>query len=393
MKKIIIITLFFFTLKVFPSSITKINVQESNNNLGFKILNALDKENKKSSKQSNIFFSPLSIYFAMSMVYIGAKNDTKKEFQNVMEISDSNVEEIEKISKKITDNEDIKLEIANKIWPSKDIKLKNEYETDLKKIFAVDIQQLDYSKPTESANIINSWVARQTNQKIKNLISPDILNPLVKLILTNAIYFNSEWDKKFDKNKTYTDTFFGYKNKKQDVEFMLKEENILFYNDKDLSTASIPYKNKKMSFFIILPEDIDKINLDYSKINSYIAKMQVQNVEIHLPKFKIEYENEFKPIFFSLGIKKAFTPGEADFTEIAEYPPLYIEYILHKAFIEVDEKGTEAAAATAIIMNTKSVKIDFDKIIFKVDKPFIFFIIDNDTKSILFLGKVLNINK
>jgi len=381
-KKIIILSLIATAL--FPNT-KQLTIPMINNEIAFKLFEKLDKD-------KNLFFSPFSIYMAVSMAYLGAQKETKQEFEKVLKLNEENVKEFKEIMEITQSTEkNTGFRIANKIWPAITAKIKKDFSSKLEKIFKIDVEQVDYSQPKQAADIINSWTSNQTNGKIKEIISPKILNPLIRLVITNAVYFYNEWEKKFDEKKTHEDFFYAYKKEKQKVKFMLKEEKIHFYSDKNVKIGKIPYKDYKMSLWIIMPENIESFSIDYKKIQEYMNKTDIMNVEIHLPKFKMEYFNEMSDVFKSIGLVSPFMENKADFTGIMDEPTLHIKYILHKAFIEVSEKGTEAAAATAVVMGIKSAPIDFEKKVFKVDKPFIFFIVNEATNTIIFLGRLMEI--
>lgn len=365
-------------------------IVDSNNKFAFDLyFNLKDKE-------GNIFFSPFSISSAFLICYEGSRGNTKKEIENVFgfppmeNIRRPNfakiLNEINKRDKKYI------LSSANALWVQKDYKILKEYEEIVKKYYLSEVQNVDFVKESEkSRKIINSWVFEKTHGKIKDLIPEGSIDVLTRAIITNAIYFKGKWLKKFDEKNTYEGDFYINENEKIKV-FMMKMEKEIFnyYEDEKIQVLEIPYDGNEISIFILLPKsfDINGINdyLNYENFKEIKNKMVKEEIDIHIPKFKLETKYSLEGILYEMGVKDAFSDIRADFSGITGKRELYISKVLHKAFIEVNEEGTEAAAATGIVMEITAVR---PRKVFKADHPFVFIIHENKYGNILFFGRII----
>jgi len=367
---------------------------DSNNNFAFNLYFNLKE------KEENIFFSPFSISSAFLLCYEGSKGNTKKEIEDVFGFPpDENIRRpsFEKILKEIN-KKDKKyiLNSANALWIQKDYKILKEYKEIVKKYYLSEIENLDFINEGEkSRRIINSWVEEKTQGKIKDLIPEGAIDVLTRAIITNAIYFKGKWLKEFKIENTYEGDFYINENDKIKV-FMMRMEGEMFnyYEDEKVQVLEIPYTGDEISFFIFLPKsfDINSINdyLNYEKFKEIKDKMVKEEIDIHIPKFKIETKYFLNDVLYEMGIKDAFLDIKADFSGITGKKELYISKVLHKAFVEINEEGTEAAAATGIVMEITSVRL---RKIFKADHPFVFIIHENKYGNILFFGRIINPQK
>lgn len=345
-------------------------------------------ESKKENE--NLFISPYSLYEAFGMLYFGSNGSTKEELKKTFRFYIE--EEKLKISFKqlrnklqVKDKETI-FATANKIWPDSSIVLKKKYVDDLNDYFSSDIQTLNYSKSETAKRIINDWVASQTYDKIKDLIPS--LDPSTLLVLTNACYFKASWLKTFDSSLTKVDKFYMYGGKIIKKKFMrLEDQEIPYYSEELFSSIKLYYKNDKFAFHIILPNEgktlkdlLNKKNID--KIINSLNKYQAVEIDIAFPKFKFRKKYFLAKELQNFGAKEIFSRN-ANFTNMAYSNILYVSDVIHEAYIEVNEMGSEAAAATAIIIVGKG-RLDSEKRIFKADKPFLFAITYDNL--IIFLG-------
>jgi serpin B len=243
---------------------------------------------------------------------------------------------------------------------------------------------------------INEWVSKITEGKIKNLIPAGVLTSMTKLVLVNAIYFKGSWEHKFKESKTQKLPFYNENGNSSKVELMYQKSKLKFFKSAEYKLLQLPYKNNDLSMNIVLPnkdinikelEDKLKLNQLFTIINNSRRK----KVRVYIPKFKFDLALGLNSIMKKLGMKDAFT-NSANFSKMTDKNDIKISRIIHKAFIDVNEEGTEAAAATAVIMVGKSMSRHFvPDPIFKADHPFIFFIVDNKHKEILFIGRILNL--
>ncbi|OJJ20308.1 hypothetical protein BKI52_17745 [marine bacterium AO1-C] len=350
-------------------------------------------------KQSNLFVSPYSISSALAMTYAGAKQTTATEMAQVLHFAPDN---LHKDYKTLSDHfknlntKGLELKIANALWGEKTQLFLPDYLSLNQKYYQSKLENLDFKKqPEQSRLIINKWVESKTNNKIKNLIPKELINHRTRLVLTNAIYFKGNWEYKFLKRNTKKMLFVANNQRFPGIKFMGMQRRFRYTENAQLQAIEIPYKDHKMSMMILLPKDKNGLNtlekqLNLAMYQKLMAQMFYTKVKLSLPKFKMTVKTNLKKTLKQLGMRKAFSK-QANFSGMTKHPILKISEVVHKAFVEVNEKGTEAAAATAVIMGKESVTSTKRPIlpkIFKADHPFMFIIKDNKTNSILFIGKL-----
>ncbi len=351
-----------------------------------------------SAKSANgLFISPYSISSALSMTYAGAAGKTAEEMQSVLHFDPGIHRSMAALINDINSvpEETATVETANALWPAEDEKLLQNYKDNLSRFYEASVIPLDYRHQAEKARrTINTWVEKETHDKIKDLIGEGILNKDTRLVLTNAVFFRSEWLKKFDPANSRVMTFYPGSSDPIPTVMMTKTESGIRYLKEDgIEIAEIPYKENRFSMIVILPQKETGLSnierkLDYTKFIQWTTFMSPQKVKLIIPKFKAEQSFELGEALEGMGLTKAFDPAKADFSGMNGKKNMYIGAAIHKAFLEVGEEGTEAAAATAVIMTKTSMTSDSDKIIeFKADRPFIYIIRDNITGAILFIGR------
>ena len=344
-------------------------------------------------------FSPYSISNAMAMTYAGARENTEKEMAKALHFTlgqeklHSAFAELADKLVKIQKKGKIKLLTANSLWPQAGYKFLDGFMEINKKNYGVEITPLDFNAyPDGAAKTINSWVEKKTEGKIVDLIGK--LAPLTKLVLVNAIYFKGNWATQFDPKSTSDMNFYLLNGKTVKTPMMFQKGEFRIKDAGNVKVLEIPYADKNISMFIILPDKNDGIGelqntLTAGKLNELLSSLDESEAEIYIPKFKISYGTvDLVENFKKLGMNDAFDK-KADFSGMTGSKELFISEILHKAFIEVNEEGTEAAAATAVVMAFKSIRTE-KPFVFKADHPFIFVIRENSTGSILFMGKFVN---
>ncbi|MCD6493517.1 MAG: serpin family protein, partial [Archaeoglobaceae archaeon] len=383
-----------------PTKLSQYDFTEANNQF------ALDLYLKLSNNKGNIFFSPYSISSALAMVYEGAKNETAEEIKNVFHFPDNKTilrNSFEELYLEINNDSDKKYELhtANTLWIQNDFKILEEYISVIKRYYHGEARNLNFkSDPEGSRKIINEWVYEQTNHTIEELIPPSSIDESTRLVITNAIYFNGKWASSFDKSNTRLDDFWIGPNRSIKVPMMRQTNYFNYAEFKNMQVLEMPYAGNKLSMIILLPKgrnesslkDVEK-SLTMNKIKTIRTNLWKQKVEVIIPKLKFVKDYGLKKTFFEMGISKAFSPFFADFSGITGDRSLYISKILHKAFIDVNEEGTEASAATAVILPVLigPGKISMPPpILFKADHPFVFIIQDKTSGAILFIGRVSN---
>lgn len=374
---------------------TQQGVQEvvrANNEFAFDLYSQLSK-----SEKGNIFYSPYSIFAALAMTYEGARGQTADEMKSVFHFPESNIlrPNFAAIYNDINKSaEDYELRTGNALWVQQDFPLLSDYTNIVEKYYGGKAANLDFIKEIEkSRQTINSFIEEQTNNKIKDLIPSGLLDEMTRLVLTNAIYFKGTWQWEFDVSDTRNQDFKITSDNVVKVPMMNMYPKKATFNYADTEEAQIlelPYKGDKISMLVILPtKDLASIesSLTVEKLNEYKSKMKETKLDsISLPKFEFDTKYFMKNTLSTLGMPTAFS-GNADFSGMTGKKDLYIGFVIHQAYVKVDEQGTEAAGATAVGMQLTST---MPKNVFRADHPFIFLIQDKDTGNILFLGKVVN---
>jgi len=289
-------------------------------------------------------------------------------------------------------DKEYELTTANALWAQKDFSFLDEYLNITERYYGGKATELDFITETEeSRQIINTWVEGQTNNKIKDLIERGMIDPLTRLVLTNAIYFKGDWIHQFDKEGTSDMEFEIAANETVEVPMMYLDGVSFNYTETDeLQVIELPYEGGEISMLVLLPKDnleSLKNNLSAEKIADYRAALSSQEVIVYLPKFSFETKYTLNHNLAEMGMPTAFST-DADFSGMDGRKDLFISFVVHQAFVDVNEEGTEASAATGVGM--KLTAAIMEPTIFRADHPFIFIIQERDTGSILFLGRVVN---
>jgi serine protease inhibitor len=379
-------------------------VVNANNKFAFDLYYELEK-----SEQGNLFYSPYSISTALAMTYEGAKGQTAEEIKSVFYFPENNLlrpnsaaicNEINK------GNEDYELRTGNALWAQYNYQFLEDYTSRVEKYYGGKVANLDFASETEkSRQTINTFIEEQTNDKINDLIPPGVLSPMTRLVLTNAIYFKGTWEWEFDKSDTNDQNFKITPTNVVNTKMMSMVPDEARFNYADLEKLQIlelPYKGEKVSMLILLPKQgegynfetgevtysdytIEDLELSSENLNEYKAQMKETKLDsISLPKFEFDTKYFMEETLKEMGMSTAFS-NVADFSGMDGTNKLYIGSVIHQAFIKVDEKGTEAAAATAVVMLERAV---MQSNFFRANHPFIFIIQEKETGNILFIGRV-----
>lgn len=349
----------------------------------------------------NTVLSPYSISVALAMTYGGAASETEKQMREVMHYGNNDEAFHAAYSQLIKDigaldGDGIELITANALWAQKDYEFKKAYFKNTGKYYGAGLQYADFRQEVEKARIaINAWVEKETKNKINNLLVPGVLNDLTRLVLVNAIYFNGKWDKPFDPKKTTAMDFWFDTETGTRANFMVTEEKFNYLGNEELEMLEMPYAGGKASMLLVLPVKKDGLDallagFDITKVENLSLQMRAEKVRLFLPKFNTTAEFELSEALQKLGMKDPFT-NDADFSLMTGKRDLQIDKVIHKAFVGVDEAGTEAAAATAVVIREKSAQISISE--FRADHPFLFLIRDKTTGTILFMGCIRDPNK
>ncbi|WP_445475354.1 serpin family protein [Methanococcoides methylutens] len=342
----------------------------------------------------NVFFSPYSIFTTMAICYDGAEGSTKEQISNVFYYPLSKPV-LEGSSKKMidtinSDNDAYDLKTANALWVLEEYPLNEQYALNAEKYYGGMIAPLDFAgQPEESRSVINNWVENKTNDKIKDLLAEGSIDGNARLIITNAVYFNGTWLQEFEEAGTRKRVFYLSDGQEKKVDTMYAIGTYNYGENKNAQMLELPYKGDDISMYIVLPSEnsIEEFENDLTLgyYNELKDNLNSDEVKILLPKFAFEARAELNEPLQEMGIVDAFDPGIADFSGISASSGLSISEVVHQAYIGVNEKGTEAAAATGIVMEES---LPYYKYEFTADHPFMFFIEDKRTDCILFMGKV-----
>jgi serpin B len=388
--------MFFYNIAMADTDNDLKVVSQGINKFSFDLYKKLKDENK----EENLFYSPASISIALAMTYAGARGNTEKQMANVLNFTlpqDRLHPAYSKLIENLKSNKDYELNIANALWLQKDYKYLQEFLNIMEKYYKGGFNEVDYITDPEGARIkINDWVSRETKEKIKDILNPKDITRLTRLVLTNAIYFKGKWQTEFNKTATRDEDFYLINGQKTKVKMMYQKNTFNYYENDDLQLLEIPYKGNKISMVIILPKvgkfkTVENI-MDEKKLQEWLKNAMGTEVKVYIPRFKFTQSFDLSKNLSDMGMEDAFSAA-ADFSGInGKKNDLYIRRVIHKAFVEVNEEGTEAAAATAVVLDTKAL-ILIKELVFKADHPFIFLIRDKEAGSILFMGRVMDPNK
>ncbi|XP_068713939.1 serpin B6-like [Montipora foliosa] len=373
-------------------------VSEASNEFALDFHTLLANDTRFSSQ--NLFYSPSSLFVALAMTCFGAKRKTAEEMSKILHVAtfttpilSSDMREFLSTLNAASDN-NTKLLAANKIFVEKSLEVLESFKTGTREFYDAEVGLVDFKSHAEQVRVeINQWVEQKTHQKIKDLIPEGMLNADTRLTLVNAIYFKGLWLQPFVKASTFPRSFFVNKNKELQVPMMHQDGNFKVIESSELACQilEMPYIGGQLSMVIFLPLEIDGLasleeKFNFGNLKKSLADLdasRLEEIEVYLPKFKLEQRFDLNDLLTRMGAGDMFVPSKADFSGIAQ-EPLYVSKVVHKAFIEVNEEGTEAAAATGIGMMLMSLKP-----MFSANHPFLFFIRHVRTGAILFLGRLM----
>lgn len=359
---------------------------------------ALDLYQKLRGVNGNLFFSPYSISMALAMTYAGARGDTQTQMAHTLHFGTDGKRlhsALSLLRKKLLEAENqgkVQLKVANSLWPRMGYVFQKSFLSLMIKYYGVSIAPVDFGDGEAARTLINNWVAENTENKIKDLIASGFLDSATRLILVNAVYFKGEWSNLFDPNLTDLAPFQTALDGEVQVQMMALKHAFRYVEMDGFQILELPYTGDALSMIALLPREVDGLvkledSLLVENLNQWVKNLVETEVEVSLPRFELAFPFRLDDTLKSMGMEYAFSEN-ADFSEMDESRELYLGAVLHKAFVSVNEHGTEAAAATAVVMQLKS--ISFPSVVFCADHPFVFLIRENTTGSILFMGRVSN---
>jgi serpin B len=353
---------------------------------------------KLRDQEGNVFFSPDSISTALGMTYAGARGTTAEEMAKTLHFTldrdrlDHAFHTLLAQRNGETKKRGYELHAANALWGQKDFGFLPAYLKLMQVDFGAELRQLDFRADPELARqTINAWVEQQTKDRIKELLKPSMVRSDSRLVLTNAIYFKGDWDLQFRKDFTRPEPFQTLADKRQDVPMMHQTSHFKYLDSATFQALELPYKGKELSMVVLLPKkpnglaELEK-KLTAANLAHVLGQMKMEEVVLSLPKFKATCEYDLGGTLGAMGMPLAFSP-EADFSGMNGERNLFIGTVVHKAFVDVNEEGTEAAAATGVVMRLAAAPVRNE---FRADHPFVFLIRDTRSGSILFLGRLAN---
>lgn len=377
------------------------SIAEANNRFAVDLYPALATVPENANR--NIFFSPFSISTALAITGEGANGKTADEILSVLHLPKDPATRrtgFAALDAGINNaSADYTLRTANALWAEKTYVFLPSYTETARQYYPAETTNLDFSAaPEESRSTINQWVEEKTEKKIRDLLPQGSINPLTRLVVTNAIYFKGTWARQFDANLTRDADFTTSSGQVIKVRMMQdtkKDAEYWYAETADLQYIELPYfqkSGKPLSMVVLLPKGNDlhpaEAALSDSTLSALKESAQHRKVDVYFPKFRIETGFTLTKPLSAMGMPTAFIPGSADFSGMDGTQNLYITNVFHKAFIDVNEEGTEAAAATAVVVGLRAAPADNKPPVFRADHPFIFLIRDNESGAILFLGRV-----
>ncbi len=361
---------------------------------------ALDLYKQLAGQEGNLFYSPYSIFQALLMTYAGALGNTASQMEGTLHLpySQEQVHAVmNALNKQLEESTQsdgkpvFEFNIANALWGQQGYAFQEEFLNVLAANYAAGMQTVDFKDAEAARSLINLWVAAQTNDKIKDLIPKGVLNDLTRLVLTNAVYFKAAWLNQFDAANTTDGVFYLPDGKEKNVPMMRQTTDMNALANETVQAVELSYEGGRYSMVIMMPAKGTlaefEAGLDQAALEGIFADLGSALVEFAMPKFKLEASFSLAEQMQALGMVDAFDVALADFTGISGEPDLYIKSVLHKAFVDVNEEGTEAAAATAVVLSQKG--MPGERLTITIDNPFLFAIRENGTNTVLFMGRVV----
>jgi serpin B len=359
---------------------------------------ALDLYARLREKEGNVFYSPYSISTALAMTYAGARGETAEQMAKVLHFSLDSGRLHPAFAGLIRGlnghglPRDYQLHVAQSLWGDARLAVRPDFESLIRTNYGARLRRVDFSgRPDEARRQINRWVEERTNDKIKELLHKGDIDPMTRMVLVNAVYFKAAWQKPFKENATRKDAFYPAVGKEVKAAMMHQTGDFKYAEGEGFQAVELPYEGGELSMVVLLPREKDGLgkleqSLTAAKLDGWLGKLASKQVKVELPRFKLEARFNLEEILPAMGMPLAFRPG-ADFSGISTTEQLRISKVIHQAFVDVNEGGTEAAAATAVVLSRPAPPPE-EPVAFRADHPFLFLLRDRRTGSILFLGRV-----
>ncbi len=363
---------------------------DANTKFGFKLF----KEILKQDSKKNVFVSPTSVAIALSMTYNGADGETQQAMAKALELQGMSLQDINQANdtlKATLENADpaVQLSIANSLWAKQGVAFKPDFMQRNQQFYGAKVTELDFGKP-DAPKIINNWVKENTRGKIDQIVQQIQTDDV--LFLINAIYFKGKWTKEFDKSQTTERPFYLSDGTQKQHPMMSQSGRYRYYENDSFQAVTLPYGTERLSLYVFLPRknttlDAFQQQLAVENWQQWMNQFQMRRGSIQLPSFKFEYEIQLNTALKSLGMEAAFDGSRANFSNMTS-ASVKIDEVKHKTFVEVNEEGTEAAAATSVRATLTSARMPEEPFQMVVDRPFFCAIRDNQTGTVLFMGSI-----
>ena len=356
----------------------------------------------RADQPGNLFFAPGSLSTALAMTYAGARGETASQMAKVLHFAlppeklHPSFASLNRTWNPDGQGRGFRLGVANRLWGQDGYHFLPGFLAITRDDYGAELAQVDFGGQTEQARRqINAWVEERTEGKIRDLIPPGALDSLSRLVLTNAIYLKGEWSRPFEKRATKEAPFHVTSRQTLDVPMMSQEDRFPYLAGEGLKVLELPYGAGDLSMLVLLPDSIEGLagleaRLTGDNLTRWHTALRREKVRVFVPRFKLTSQFQLADVLKAMGMPLAFTPDRADFSGMDGRRDLFVSAVIHKAYVEVNEEGTEAAAATGIAVGATAVMSPKEPPVFRADHPFLFLIRENRTGSLLFLGRVVN---
>jgi serpin B len=362
---------------------------------------ALDLYHRLSARDGNLFFSPYTLHKTLTMAWAGARGETASEMASVLHLSLGQAHQHQAyqelrnlLNRSYAAQRGVRLSVAANVWTQRGNAIEKNFRNLLQECYGSDLKQIDFYSPPQARRTINAWVEKQTHGKVPELFGPDALQPTTRLVLASAIAFQGDWVHAFSKSQTRPDTFHVHPTEAVPVSLMNQTARFAYFEDARLQCLELPYAGGNLAMLVLLPKKAEGLAeletlLTVESLAAYKTRLREQKVEVALPKFRMTGELALAETLDGMGMRKAFQSGAADFSGIdGGREPLGISAVAHHALVDVHEEGTEAAAASGVIITTLSAQAGPAVPVFRADHPFVFAVYDRGTGLVLFLGRM-----
>ena len=373
-----------------PNALVDSKLVDANRRFSFKLFSEILKQDSK----KNVFVSPTSVAIALSMTYNGANGETQQAMAKALELQGMSLQQVNQANDALkasleTADPAVQLAIANSLWVKQGVTFKPDFMQSNQQFYKAKVTELDFAKP-EAPGIINSWVKENTRGKIDQVVQQ--INPSDVLFLINAIYFKGKWTNEFDKSQTSDRPFYLSDGTQKQHPMMSQSGKYRYFENESFQAVSLPYGKERLSLYVFLPKknttlDAFQQQLTPENWQQWINRFGMRRGSIQLPRFKFDYDVQLNAALKALGMEEAFDASRANFSDMTS-ASVKIDEVKHKTFVEVNEEGTEAAAATSVRVSLTSARMPEEPFQMLVDRPFFCAIRDNQTGTVLFMGSI-----